>query len=264
MKFNSLTYNISMGILGITGLYTLVYSGLTGLLVCSAVALITAAFLDQFELVVAVSVIFAMFYITFLQKWIRRMEPFEDLDTAPQILGRVAGMENSYHQIPQQLKDPRREPYGVYNPEIEGFQDVSADKKEGAPSDSSSAPAKRANEVDAEQVQDVTSAIKKKSDDEVAKEEFQSATNSLFKVGKMPSENMDGPKLDSGSTLMKAMESFKPEQVSAMTKDTKQLLETQKGLMEMLNQMRPVLADGKELLQTFTGMFGGSGGPLKL
>ncbi len=34
--------------------------------------------------------------------------------------------------------------------------------------------------------------------------------------------------------------------------------------MSMLNQMRPVLADGKELLQTFSGMFGGSGGPMKL
>jgi hypothetical protein len=30
--------------------------------------------------------------------------------------------------------------------------------------------------------------------------------------------------------------------------------------MSMLNEMRPVLADGKELLNTFSGMFGGSGG----
>jgi predicted component of type VI protein secretion system len=80
----------------------------------------------------------------------------------------------------------------------------------------------------------------------------------------MPSENMDGPKLDSGSTLLKAMESFKPEQITAMSSDTKQLLETQKSLMSMLNQMRPVLADGKELLQTFSGMFGGAGGAFKL
>jgi hypothetical protein len=63
---------------------------------------------------------------------------------------------------------------------------------------------------------------------------------------------------------MKAMESFKPEQITAMSADTKQLLETQKSLMGMLSQMRPVLADGKELLQTFSGMFGGSGGPMKL
>jgi hypothetical protein len=261
-----MTYNISMAILIITAIYTLIYSGLTGLLVFSSVALITAAFLEQFELVVAISVIFAMFYVSFLQKWIRKLEPFQNEDTPQQILGRLSGMESSYKPTQQSIKNPRREPYGVYSPEIEGFQNVSADNKEGAPSDSSSAPSKRLNEVDTDQVQEVTSAIEKKnkSDEDIMKEEFQSATNNLFKIGKMPSENMDGPKLDSGSTLLKAMESFKPEQVSAMTKDTKQLLETQKGLMEMLNQMRPVLADGKELLQTFSGMFGGSGGPFKL
>ena len=44
-----------------------------------------------------------------------------------------------------------------------------------------------------------------------------------------------------------------------MSSDTKQLLETQKSLMGMLNQMRPVLADGKELLHTFSGMFGNGG-----
>ena len=42
MKFNGLTYNISLGILLITALYTLVYSGLTGLLLCSSVSLIAA------------------------------------------------------------------------------------------------------------------------------------------------------------------------------------------------------------------------------
>ena len=75
----------------------------------------------------------------------------------------------------------------------------------------------------------------------------------------MPSEHKAGPMLDAGSTLLKAMGSFKPEQINAMSTDTKQLLETQKDLMKMLNQMRPVLADGKELLNTFSGMFGNNG-----
>jgi hypothetical protein len=59
---------------------------------------------------------------------------------------------------------------------------------------------------------------------------------------------------------MKAMESFDSDTVNSMTGDTKKLLETQKQLMGMLTQMRPVLADGKELLQTFSGMFGNNGG----
>ena len=210
---------------------------------------------------------FSLFYIYYLRRIIRRFEPFQNQDNSQTILNRVGKMKDQYHQIPQNLKDPRLEPAGVYDPAVEGFEDIQPQvPKEGESQESSSAPAKRANEVDPKQAQEVTSAVvsKKKSDSEIANEEFQSATNSLFKVGKMPSENMDGPKLDSGSTLLKAMESFKPEQVNAMTSDTKQLLETQKSLMGMLNQMRPVLADGKELLQTFSGMFGGSGGPMKL
>ena len=265
MKFNSLTYNISIGLLGITALYTLIYAGLTGLLICSSITLIAAAFVNQFEIITAIAVIFSMFYIYFLRGFLRKFEPFQNQDTPQTILKRLSKMENNYSQVPQNLQDPRLEPAGVYDPAVEGFQDLQPNMpKEGASQESSSAPAKRANEVDTEQVQEVTSAIqKKKSNDDVAKEEFESATNGLFKVGKMPSENMDGPKLDAGSTLMKAMESFKPEQINSMTTDTKQLLETQKSLMTMLNQMRPVLADGKELLQTFSGMFG-AGGPLKL
>jgi hypothetical protein len=96
------------------------------------------------------------------------------------------------------------------------------------------------------------------SSKDTSKEEFKSATGGLFKLGEMPSENKDGPHLDAGKTIMQAMSNFDPKTISSMTDDTKKLLETQKGLMSMLNQMRPVLADGRELLQTFSGMFGGN------
>jgi hypothetical protein len=267
MKFNNLTYNISIAILIITALYTLIYSGLTGLLLCSSVTLIAAAFLDQFEIIVAIAVMFALFYIYYLRRILRKFEPFQNQDSPQMIMDRLAKMKNGYKQVPQNLKNPRLEPAGVYDPAVEGFQDIQPQmSKEGESQESSSASSKRANEVNSEHVQEVTSAVtnaKKKSDNDIAAEELQSATNGLFKAGKMPSENMDGPKLDSGSTLLKAMEAFKPDQINSMTSDTKQLLETQKGLMNMLNQMRPVLADGKELLQTFSGMFGG-GGAFKL
>jgi hypothetical protein len=91
-------------------------------------------------------------------------------------------------------------------------------------------------------------------------EEFQSATNGLFKVGKMPSEHEGGAKLDAGQTIMKSMQSMDPSTINNMTMDTKKLLETQQSLMGMLKQMRPVLADGKELLSTFSGLFGGLNG----
>jgi len=266
MKFNKLTFNIAIGILGITAIYTLVYSGLAGLLLCSAVTLIAAGFIEQFEIVASVAVVFSLFYTLLLKNWLRRLEPFDNLDTPQSILGRLSKMENGYKPVEQSLKDKRREPYGVYDPAVEGFEDVSTDTTQGAPSESSSAPTEKTgtDQVDKSLADSVTSNIDKKEEKKSEEQEFQSATNNLFKIGKMPSENMDGPKLDSGSTLMKAMSSFKPEQVSSMTKDTKQLLETQKGLMEMLTNMRPVLQDGKELLQTFSGMFGGAGGGFKL
>ena len=99
-------------------------------------------------------------------------------------------------------------------------------------------------------------AEKKDKKEDVEVSEFQSATNELFKLGKLPSEHSEGPHLDPGKTLQKAMSALDPKTISSMTTDTKQLIETQKGLMSMLSQMRPVLADGKELLQTFTSMFG--------
>jgi hypothetical protein len=255
MKFTSLTYNISLVILIVTAIYTLIYSGLTGLLICSSVSLITAAFLDQFEIIVAISVFFAMFYIFFLKGFLRKLEPFQNQD----IINRISKMKDQYHQVPQELKDPYLEPAGVYDPAIEGFADAPQNKdkpKEGGSSESTPASTIRNDEVDKDTAKEVSSAI-------TEKEEFQSATNNLFKIGKMPSESADGPKLDAGSTLLKAMDSLNPDQIKSMSGDTKQLLETQKSLMGLLNQMRPVLADGKELLQTFSGMFG-NGGPMKL
>jgi len=266
MHFNDTTHKISLAVLGITVLYILAYSGLTGLLLSSAVALIAAAFIDPLELVVALTVIFVLFYTLYLKKILKSMEPFQDGGKV--IVDRLAGIESKYHQAPQALKNPRKEPAGVYDPAIEGFEDVQPQvSKDGESADSSSAPTQATqDQVDPDHVQAVSSSIDAK---DVEKDEIKSATGVLFKNGQMPSEHADGPKLDAGKTIMKAMESFDSDTVSNMTTDTKKLLETQKQLMGMLTQMRPVLADGKELLQTFSGMFGnsnggGSGMPFKL
>jgi len=257
MKFNQTTYNLSLGIAIVFALYSLVYSGLTGVLVCSSIALITASFVNTFEIVVAISVIAGLFYIYFLRKWLIRFEPFQNQDGPKKISARVQGMEKNYHPVQQELKDPRLEPQGVYDPAIEGFEDVAPKvAKDGASSESSSAPNQRENEVKHPVEQ-------KKTEEEMKKEELMSATGNLFKMGQLPSEHASGPHLDSGSTLLKAMESFKPEQISSMTEDTKKLIETQKNLMGMLTSMRPVLQDGKQLLDTFSGMFG-NGGVFKL
>ena len=72
------------------------------------------------------------------------------------------------------------------------------------------------------------------------REEFSSNSKGLFKLGEMPSESADGPHIDTGSTLIKAMNALQPDQINSMTSDTKQLLETQQNLMGLLKNMAPV------------------------
>jgi len=89
---------------------------------------------------------------------------------------------------------------------------------------------------------------------------FQEPSAGLFKLGELPSEMKKGPFIDTASTITKAMNALQPEQMAAMTAESQSLVETQKNLMGMLQSMRPVLQDGRQLLDTFSGIFGGLGG----
>jgi hypothetical protein len=80
----------------------------------------------------------------------------------------------------------------------------------------------------------------------------------IFKLGEMPSEAAGGPHLDASSTILNAMQALKPDQIKSLTDDTRQLLDTQKSLMGMLENMKPMLKDGAQLINTFGGMFGGA------
>jgi hypothetical protein len=275
MKFNELTFNISLGLMAVIGLYTLVYSGLTGLLLAASVALIAASMLDSFELITVTTVLFVLFYTYFLKGFLRRLEPFQNQqEEARDIVTLLAKMEKNYDQVQQSPAGPCRAPAGVFNPSVEGFANVDGNMEtDGHSSESSPAPRDgTTNQVDAfkvvenlkngtnkdtekGEVKPTTASITKKS---LTNEEFKSATGGLFKLGEMPSENKDGPHLDAGQTLVAAMKSLDPNTVNEMTSGTKQLLETQQNLMGMLKSMTPVLAEGRELLNTFSGMFGGA------
>ena len=76
----------------------------------------------------------------------------------------------------------------------------------------------------------------------------------------MPSESSSGPHVDVAATMSKALSALQPEQMAAMTAESNSLLETQRNLMNMLQSMRPVLQDGRQLLDTFSGIFGNLGG----
>jgi len=75
----------------------------------------------------------------------------------------------------------------------------------------------------------------------------------LGKGYKMPNENDDkGYHLDSGTTFLNAYKALKPDQIAAMTKDTQELLATQKALVGMLDSFGPLMKD----MNKITGFFG--------
>lgn len=79
-----------------------------------------------------------------------------------------------------------------------------------------------------------------------------------FKLGVIPEETKGGFHIDQGTTVMNALNALKPDQIKAMTDDTRKLIDTQKNLMSMLGTMKPMLQDGKEMMVNFQEMFGNS------
>jgi len=84
----------------------------------------------------------------------------------------------------------------------------------------------------------------------------------LFKLGQIPAESKGGFHIDAGTTVMNAINSLKPDQIKAMTSDTKQLIDTQKSLMSMLQTFQPMVQEGKQMMDTFQTMFSPTAGAL--
>ena len=64
--------------------------------------------------------------------------------------------------------------------------------------------------------------------------------------------------LDAGTTILHAFQKLNPEQVLQMRDDTKELMETQKQLMETLSSLGPQVKQGAELVDSFKTMFSGN------
>ena len=72
------------------------------------------------------------------------------------------------------------------------------------------------------------------------------------------SSKIEDAHLDAGTTILHAFQKLNPEQVMQMRDDTKELMETQKQLMETLSSLGPQVQQGAELVKSFQGMFGGN------
>ena len=154
---------------------------------------------------------------------------------------------------------------GVGSPMSEGFEDASetdltvsnTKDKKNENTESVTATSKPADaDVEAE-------AEAEAEEPQVPPESFQDKSSGIFKLGQIPTETKGGFHIDAGTTVMNALNSLKPDQIDAMTKDTKQLIETQKSLMNMLQTFTPMVKEGKQMMDTFGAMFNPAMGSLQ-
>ena len=80
------------------------------------------------------------------------------------------------------------------------------------------------------------------------------------KSGKASKDEDGEAHLDAGTTILHAFQKLKPDQVMAMRDDTKELMETQKQLVETLGALGPQVKQGAELVNSFKSMFAGVAG----
>jgi hypothetical protein len=276
MKFNSTTYWIALITLVLYSVYILSALGIVGLLLSMSFGLIAASFLDDFELVTVTVVLLGLGYVI-MTRWFgsrpivkcngSKKEGFSD-GSPKEITTLMDTMQQEKYGKDRRVTPmswASLDPTGVLSKGVEGFEDVSkpseTEKKEGAPAESAPAEAKSIEKKPVDELQkkveEATTAPPKQADG------FRANQAGLFKLGELPSESAEGPHIDAGTTLMKAMSTLNPEQISSMTQDTKSLIETQQNLMGMLKNMQPILQDGRKLLDSFSGIFGSDMSPQK-
>lgn len=252
----SLHDGLLYGFLAFYVLYGFTVIGTTGLLMSLAVGLIVFSFEVGVELSVASVVLSGI-------AWKLMNRRSEGFDATSQIVNNVAKAKQTFplsegfqDDVIETLKNLKKnDPSGVLSSSFtEGFADADpkaatpaepeTKKEEAKPAAAASAPAPVATPP-AEPVKNAGFSDK--------------AAEGMFKLGSIPADTAGGAHIDIGTTMMNALNSLKPDQVKQMTEDTRNLMETQKSLMGMLSTMKPMLNDGKQLMNTFNDMFGKGG-----
>ena len=123
---------------------------------------------------------------------------------------------------------------------VEGFAD--AEKKPAVEGDASENPVEEEAEAEEPKKEEKKEAFYSKPmlpDNATRREPLV-----LGKPYKLPSETDDKEyHLDAGTTFLNAYKALKPDQIASMTKDTQELLSTQKSLVSMLDSFAPLLKD---------------------
>jgi hypothetical protein len=275
MKSTPLTQGASTLILAVYLIHTFMTSPLVTLLISVAAGTIAFGFLDSYELAVAFAVVVGVLFnllkqtkFSYETKFVK--EGFSTTDTAAQITHRVAEIK-------------KEEPRGVLaSAYAEGFADATTDNSGNEVTATSSAtttsaetkaaPAGGNGNAGSGMTPPAAPAAATTVTQKAATGGQASAASGFtgsskkdmeFKLGVIPEDTKGGFHIDQGTTVMNALNALKPDQIKAMTEDTRKLIDTQKNLMSMLGTMKPMLQDGKEMMQNFQEMFGSANGPMK-
>ena len=122
---------------------------------------------------------------------------------------------------------------------------------------------KNENEADNEENEDSNKEDSVQGDDENEETngESQQKKHSVKKKDEDDTDEDDKKEetVDTFSTFMETYRSLSPDQVESMTSDTKDLISTQKQLMQTVRSLAPVISQGKEMMDTFKDYFGPNG-----
>lgn len=254
MKTSTITKNISYGVLGLYTLYGIFAIPFAFFLLSVAVGLIVFGVSESVEITTA-STIAAGAISVLISKYNTgsKKEGFSN-DHGDMIAKRIEHIRRVQPKLP----------VGVYaSGYVEAFEDVSenvvptattTDKDQAKTTSAESKPAPAASTPTtppAASTAPTTQGTKTGFTDVKA-----DASDALFKLGVLPQENKGGYHIDQGTTVLNALNALQPDQVKKMSEDTQKLIDTQKSLMSMLGTMKPMLSDGKQLIDTFQQMFG--------
>ena len=267
MNSTQLTVSIANLILFMYIVYAIFFVPFSGSLVSAAVGLISFGLLGSYEAAVALTILAGIFFALLTK---RKAEGFAD--GAAVISERVSAVKHKVRQ---------GEPGGVFaSTFVEGFESqdasgsaVHVDTTVASPA-SNPAPATAtapvtmtmpgvdvpgATSTGATAPQPAAGAVSSGFRSGGGKE-----PEGLFKLGAIPEDAKGGFHIDQGTTVMNALNALKPDQIQQMSADTQKLIDTQKSLMSMLSTVKPMMQDGKQMMDTFQQMFGsGAGGALQ-
>jgi hypothetical protein len=258
MKTSTITKNISYGVLGLYTLYGIFAIPFAFFLISVAIGLIVFGISESVEITTATTILTGAISVLISKYNTGKKEGFSN-DHGDMIAKRV-----------EQIRRPQPKlPIGVYaSGYVEGFEDISenvvptattTDKDQAKTTSAESKPAAATPATSTSTTATKPATTNTTPTTSNFSDVNGNASEGLFKLGVLPQETKGGFHIDQGTTVLNALNALQPDQVKKMSEDTQKLIDTQKSLMSMLGTMKPMLSDGKQLIDTFQQMFGPAG-----